>query len=765
MTLKVFPAVASWTLVLGLTALSCGQDTDSAGAEAAGRSGSADQARGWLSWRGPQQNGTSLETGLPDEIALEGEGWSFELAGRGTPVIADGRVYTLGYEGQRAELQELLVCLDAQTGERIWEHRFTDFLTDSIYSRYSIGSPTIDPQTGNVLCLTTAGLLNCFTADGELLWQHSMMSEYGRLSFPNGRTGAPLVVGDLAIVHIISSSWGPQGPARDRFYAFDKDTGESIWSCTPGGPPKDSSFSFPVVAMQNGKQVLYAGLGGGHLVCVNVLTGDPIWRFQMATGGVNSSALLYKDSVIAIHGKENMDSSTVGRMVAIQQGAEPTPGGAALLLENSDEVWRNDDLVAFTSSPVLVGNRVYQTVHTGDLYCVDADTGETLWHEKLGPDQIHASPAWGDGKLYVPMNDGSFHIIRPTDEGPETLQVVQLEGNCLGAPAIADGRIYVHTTEKLYCFGGGSGEAPPALPVSSDQAAGPAVRLQVVPADILTRQGETVAFRVRSLDANGFIVSEFVEGVAWSDLPSDGVTVNSAGVMSIDADASPAVSVVKAAAMGLNGSARVRIVRDPSYADDFRDATLRPHPREADVRFSPPRPYWIGANLKWEIREFEGSNVLAKTLDNPLFQRAMAFVGHPDMSNYTVQIDIMADADRRRRLMPWGGVMNQRYQIVLKGNYQELEISSNMELLKESVPFEWSPNNWYTLKTRVDLEDDGSGWIRAKVWLRDEAEPNDWTIEVKHAHAHTQGSPGIYSFAPQSRFRVYLDNLSVIAND
>ena len=85
--------------------------------------------------------------------------------------------------------------------------------------------------------------------------------------------------------------------------------------------------------------------------------------------------------------------------------------------------------------------------------------------------------------------------------------------------------------------------------------------------------------------------------------------------------------------------------------------------------------------------------------------------------------------------------------------------------LKESVPFEWSPNNWYTLKTRVDLEDDGSGWIRAKVWLRDDSEPNDWTIEVKHAHAHTKGSPGIYSFAPQSRFRVYLDNLSVIAND
>ncbi len=66
MTLKVFPAVASWTLALGLIALGsiapgCGPNPDSGGAEA-DRAASADQVRGWLSWRGPQQNGTSLET-------------------------------------------------------------------------------------------------------------------------------------------------------------------------------------------------------------------------------------------------------------------------------------------------------------------------------------------------------------------------------------------------------------------------------------------------------------------------------------------------------------------------------------------------------------------------------------------------------------------------------------------------------------------------------------------------------------------------------
>ena len=710
------------------------------------------ETEGWLSWRGPRQEGTSTETGLPESVSIDGENgsWSYKLSGRGTPVVAGDRVYTLGYEGEGPELQELLVCLNATSGEKIWEHRFTDFLTDVIYYRFAIGSPTIDPETGNVLCMSSAGLLSCFGADGELRWQHSMMSEYGRLTFPNGRTGAPLVDGDLAIVHVISASWGPHGPARDRFYAFDKDTGESLWSCTPGGPPKDSSFSFPVIAEENGKRVLYAGLGGGHLVCVDLRTGDPLWKFPMATGGVNSSALLYKDTVIAIHGKENLDTSTIGRMVAIKRGSEPGPGEPQLTLGKDHEVWRTD-LTAFTSSPVLVGNRIYQTDLTGELHCVDADTGAEIWHEKLAPDQLHASPVWGDGKLYIPMNNGQFYVVRPGDEGPEILQTVQLEGNCLGAPAIHRGRIYVHTTDRLYCMTGTSATpATPPMPVPSApaQAAGAPARLQVVPADFLAVQGQSFDIRARSLDAAGRVVADTVEGVTWGDLPT-GVTIDG-GVMKIAADAAPSATNITAALGELSGSARSRIVPSIPFAYDF------------DTGARPPA-HWIGVGPKWELRELEGDKVLAKRIDNPLFQRAMGLTGHPDMSNYTVQVDIYTDGNRR--IKGTAGIVNQRYLILLKGNHQSIEVSSNMELLKVETPFSWKIKTWYRMKTRVDIQADGSSVVRAKVWQRDEPEPEAWTAEVNHPHGHTHGSPGFLGLTPQSRFPVYLDNYSVTAND
>lgn len=88
-----------------------------------------------------------------------------------------------------------------------------------------------------------------------------------------------------------------------------------------------------------------------------------------------------------------------------------------------------------------------------------------------------------------------------------------------------------------------------------------------------------------------------------------------------------------------------------------------------------------------------------------------------------------------------------------------------MEHLREVAPFSWKPKTWYTLETRVDIEADGSALVRAKAWPRGEAPPEAWTIEVRDPLGHTHGAPGLYGFTPQSRFAVYMDNLSVTPND
>lgn len=746
---------------------------------------------GWLHWRGPAQNGTSTDTGLPDTWKVNGANhrWTVDLCGRGAPVIADGRVYTWGYRGEEDELREVLACLDEKTGKAIWEHEFPDFLSDVIYDRYSIGSPTIDGETGNVYLLTSPGLLVCFTRDGKKVWERSLLEELGRNTYPNGRTGAPVIEGDLVIMHSVTNNWGREGPPRDRFYAFEKRTGELVWSSTPGkGPPflKDSCFSTPVraywppavegsSASRWARRVLYCGLGSGAIVCVDARTGEPIWRSQQIIGGINSSIVLHGDNLIAIHGRQNLDSTETGRLLALKL---PSPDrvtpGKLLELGPKDEVWRAP-LCMFTSSPVLVGDRLYQVVQTGDLWCVDVTTGKQLWHKKLGPSQIHASPLWADGKLYVPMNNGTFWILRPSDEGAEELAKVKLAGNCLGAPSTWNGNVYVHTTKRLYCFGSDDFKRVTAVPYAGPGNGIPPspkpTQLQIVPCEVLLRPGEKATFTIWALDASGKRMHRVTEGVEWAPFVPPTAKVkakmdaafNDAGELVAGADAKLSAGAFKATAGGLSGTIRGRVIPNLPYTEDLESFELTQTHAQEGVKFAYPPLPWITARMRWEVRERDGSKVLAKTTDNLILHRAYTFVGHPDESNYTISADVMSDGNRRG--LGEVGVINQRYVIKLKGNHDRIEVSSNLERFRVWADFVIKPKVWYRLKTRVDVAADGSGVIRAKAWKRGEPEPAAWTIEAKHARAHTHGVPGIVGISAQPAYRVYVDNIEIVPSE
>ena len=729
--------------------------------------------RGWLEWRGPQQDGTSAETGLPDKVDSSAPLWAIDLPGRGTPVINGNKVYVLGYEGAGPDLQQVLRCVEAGSGKKIWEQRFNDFLSDTVYERYSIGSPVIDRETGNVYVLTTAGEFVAFTGDGERLWEHSMMEDYGRLTFPNGRVGSPVIDGDLVIVRGITSNWGVQGQAADRFYAFDKKTGEIVWASTPGTiPPKDSSFSTPILAWENGRRVFYCGTGDGSVVCVNARTGDPIWRYQISAGGVNATLLPIDGALVAGHADENLDSSVIGRTVAVKTGAEPRLGSKEpTILDQTSELWRNSEIL-LTSSPTFANGTIYLVNKVGELCAIDPKTGTVNWRHKLGADQLHASPLYADGKLYIPMRYDGFHVIKPGEKAAEVLSHTPLEGEALGAPAVWNGKIYVHTTRKLYCFGSesGSGQLPAEPQAATAPAAGEPKQIQVVPSEVALRPGEKQTFKLRALDANGLFVKD-LSGGEWKKFVPATAKVRSemdadfdgSGTLVVKPDAKPSAGSWELTADGLKGYMRGRVLPSLPYAQDFE--TFQPAEQTEGppgVKFAwPPLP-WIGARFKWDIRELDASKMFNKTLDRLLFQRAFTFFGDSRMSNYTVAADVMSDGNKR--MMSNVGVINQRYVINLVGNYKQLEVLSNQERIKVAVPFPMQPKTWYRIESRVDVAPDGSGVVRAKAWKRDEPKPENWTIEVPHKHAHPHGAAGVYGFALQNQFPVYIDNISVTPN-
>ena len=726
----------------------------------------------WLYWRGQDGTGVSTQTNLPNDLN-NSLLWTHEIQGGGVPVVAGGRVYQFGYYGVADDLQEALVCFDARNGNVLWDRRHSDFISDIVYNRYGVGAPCVDPMTGNVYFQTSPGLLMGYDANGEKLWERSLMEEFARLTFPNGRTGGPCVDENLVIIHAITANWGKHGPARDRFYAFDKFTGDLVWSSTPGVTPKDSSFS-PLIFenLPDGRRVFYSGTGCGNVVCIDARTGQPLWRFQMSHGGVNSGVVLHQDKVIAIHGKENVDSSVIGRMVAINKPEKlPVYGENIMVLGKEHEAWRNSSMESFTSTPVYKDGKLYATIKRGELVCLDADSGEENWMLKLAPDQVHASPTWADGKLYVPMFNGKFYVIADRGNRGEILSELDLGSACLAAPSVAHGRVFVQAKRKLFCFGSDS-PAPAFVAQDSLTKSGEGAisSLQVVPAEFALRAGQSQVFTVFTLDKAGNRIEQIKEGMTWGKWIPPVAKVKSKvdahisdnGVLTAERDAELSAGALRVKYGDFYGVARGRILQNLPYEESFESNFELNNKGSGDIEFSYPPLPWLGARMRWQVQLAGDNHVAGNTLDRVLFQRAINFIGHQDMRDYTMEADVMTDGDRRIKSNI--GLINQRYIFVLVGNSQKLEVVSNFDRFRHSVPFAIKTKSWYRLKTKVNVLEDGTGLIQAKAWPSEEEEPDEWTLEVSHSMPHLQGSPGLYAMSPQSKKKVYIDNIKIFQN-
>ena len=99
-------------------------------------------------------------------------------------------------------------------------------------------------------------------------------------------------------------------------------------------------------------------------------------------------------------------------------------------------------------------------------------------------------------------------MIKPGATGCEILSHSPLDGRCYGSPVGYNGKLYVQTDKKLYCFGK-AGKNPGLAPEPAVVAwpkPGPAKQLQIIPYESLLKPGDKQSFRIRSLDAHGFVV-------------------------------------------------------------------------------------------------------------------------------------------------------------------------------------------------------------------------------------------------------------------
>src|SRR5512132_3317742 len=342
----------------------------------------------WPDWRGPARTGVSTETGLPSSWSPAGQNlaWKAPYGGRSSPVVSGDRLYLQNTSAAGELEQERIMCFNADTGKLLWEHRFNVYLSDVPPHRIGWASPVGDPATGNVYVFGVGGTLLGLSPEGEVLWERSLSEDFGLLTTHGGRTVSPIIDGDLVILSGVTFMWGQHGRGAHRFMAFDKKTGETMWVSAPGGRPYDTTYAPPIIADINGTRLLIQGASDGMVHAIKPQTGEPVWRIEISKRGLNTGAVVRGTTAILTHSEENLDSSEMGRMVAV----DATAKGA---ITKEQIKWTTYGWQGGFSSPVLDGDRLYQIDNSANIAAFDVNTGKQLWLQNLGTIQ-KASPVF-----------------------------------------------------------------------------------------------------------------------------------------------------------------------------------------------------------------------------------------------------------------------------------------------------------------------------------------------------------------------------------
>jgi outer membrane protein assembly factor BamB len=703
----------------------------------------------WTDWRGPARDGISGEKNLPSKWSPAGDNllWKAPYGGRSGPIVMGDRVFLQDAVGSRETLQERVVCLNADTGKLLWEHRFNVYMSDVPPHRVGWASPVGDPASGNVYVLGVGGTLLSLSRDGKLLWERSLGEDFGLLTTHGGRTVSPIIENDLVIVSGVTFGWGDQSRGVHRFMAFDKKTGETIWVSSPNIRPYDTTYAPPIVADIAGTRLLIQGGSDGHVHALKPQTGELVWKYEFSKRGINTGVVLKGTTAILTHSEENLESSEMGMIAAVDATARGTLGKEQI--KWSVKGWQGG-----FSSPVIDGDRFYQVDNGANLAAFDLGTGKQLWLQNLGTIQ-KASPVLADGKLYVGTENGKFFILRPSATGCEILDEDQLgtaeqPEAIIGSVAVSNGRVYLVSDSAIYCIGKKSAAAAVTQTGTEHAPAGAVVaHVQVSPTELMLKPGESVTFRVRLFDDRGRLIRE-EQNAVWTLEQLRGDVAK--GRFTASADAVAQAGQVKATVGEVSGAARVRVIPPLPWNENFDSLAVG----------NAIPAQWANSTGKYAVREMDGNKVLVKTTEgSSLMTRARSFMGPVDWANYTVEVDVRAT--QKRRQMGDAGVIAQRYALVLFGNAQKLEIEPwQPETARTaSVPFAWKADTWYRMKLEVENLPDGKVRARGKVWPVGEAEPPAWTIEHVDPIPNRQGSPGIFASALAE---IFFDNLKVYPN-
>ncbi|MCW5980947.1 MAG: PQQ-like beta-propeller repeat protein [Bryobacteraceae bacterium] len=187
-------------------------------------------AQDWPQWRGPNRDGSAAGVKLPAQWPEKlTRKWQIAVGeGHSSPVTAAGRIYQFA----RTQDQETLAGIDPETGKILWKESYPAPYTMNPAATGHGKGPKSTPVVadGRVYTLGITGILSCFdAASGKLQWRKDFSKRFKTTSPLYGTAMSPLVDRGVLFVHA-------GGHDDGAFIAFDAATGAEKWNWRGDGP-------------------------------------------------------------------------------------------------------------------------------------------------------------------------------------------------------------------------------------------------------------------------------------------------------------------------------------------------------------------------------------------------------------------------------------------------------------------------------------------------------------------------------------------------
>ena len=410
-------------------------------------------AADWLRFRGPNGSGVATDsTDLPSRWSPQANlAWKTPLPGPGvsSPIVVGGKVFVTCYSGYGLErenpgdMQNLvrhLVCVDVQTGKKLWQKDIPAALPEDPYSGvgvpahgYASHTPVSDGK--NVYVFLGKSGVHAFDFDGNPLWKANVGTESDPTKW--GSSSSPIIHENTVIVTASAESQAIIG--------LDAATGKELWRQEAEG--LDGMWGTPALVAIDQQRTDLVMCVAKEIWGLDPRSGKLRW-YAAATGAEQaySSIILDGTRTFAFTGRG-------GGSIAIQAGGKGD-------VSDMSTIWSGSETTSF-GSPVRSQNRIYLAAR-GVISVIDSKSGDKLEQLRLrGVKRTggrfgsldYPSPVVVGNRMFYLNGSGQMFVLELGDRLKQIAvnQVTNERETFGGTPAISDNRLILRSTKHLYC--------------------------------------------------------------------------------------------------------------------------------------------------------------------------------------------------------------------------------------------------------------------------------------------------------------------------